>query len=180
MYVKVTEGAAQRYSVTDLRRANPQVSFPQDIPNETLFEYGVYPLNETAPPKYNPATSKLIEGTPVQQGAEWVQVWNVVPLSENEQQSFVAALQADIVAQTQARLDAFARTRNYDGILSACTYATSTVPRFASDGKYCVDQRDATWSALYAVMAEVQAGTRPMPVGFADVEPLLPDLVWPV
>ena len=79
----------------------------------------------------------------------------------------------------EARLDAFAKTRNYDGILSASTYATSTVLKFAAEGQYAVDARDQTWSALYALMAEVLAGTRPMPESFAEVEPLLPNLVWP-
>ena len=36
-------------------------------------------------------------------------------------------LYKEVVDATQRRLDDFARTRNYDGILSACTYATSTV-----------------------------------------------------
>jgi len=91
---------------------------------------------------------------------------------------------ADIVAAvtlaTQARLDTFARTRNYDNILSAATYATSTVPKFTAEGQYAVEARDSTWAALYQIMAEVQAGTRPMPESFADVEPLLPVLEWPV
>lgn len=80
----------------------------------------------------------------------------------------------------QLRLDAFARTRNYDGILSACTYATSTVPKFATEGQYCVTARDATWAAAYAILAEVEAGTRPMPSGIADIEADLPALAWPV
>lgn len=89
------------------------------------------------------------------------------------------ALQAEIVAATQARLDAFARTRSYDGILSACTYATSTVPRFQAEGQYCVEARDATWAKLYEMLAEVQAGTRPVPTGFPDIETGLPPLAWP-
>lgn len=86
---------------------------------------------------------------------------------------------ADITSATQARLDTFARTRNYDGILSACTYATSTHPKFAAEGQYCVTARDDTWSALYVIMAEVEAGARPMPTGYPDIEPDLPVLVWP-
>lgn len=89
------------------------------------------------------------------------------------------ALQAEIVAATQARLDAFARTRNYDGILSATTYATSTVPKFQAEGQYAVNARDNTWATLYAFMADVQAGTQPMPSGYVDIEPLLPALEWP-
>lgn len=88
-------------------------------------------------------------------------------------------IQAAVIAATQARLDAFAKTRNYDGILSASTYATSTMPKFAAEGQYAVTARDQTWSALYALMGEVQAGAVPIPESFADVEPLLPALEWP-
>jgi hypothetical protein len=88
-------------------------------------------------------------------------------------------IQALVTIATQARLDSFARTRNYDGILSACTYKDSSVEQFAADGAYAMAARDATWAALYALLLEVEAHTKPMPTSFADVEPLLPDLVWP-
>lgn len=88
-------------------------------------------------------------------------------------------LKAAFVAAIQQRLDDFARTRNYDGILSACTYATSTVPKFAAEGQAAVNLRDATWAAAYEILAEVQAGTRPMPASLADIEADLPALGWP-
>lgn len=88
-------------------------------------------------------------------------------------------LHAMVVQAAQQRLDDFAKTRNYDGILSACTYATSTMPKFATEGQYAVQARDATWAALYALLADVQAGMRPVPASFADVEPMLPPLEWP-
>lgn len=88
-------------------------------------------------------------------------------------------IQAEIVAATQARLDAFARTRHYDDIKSASDYAGCSVPRFDAEGTYCRDARAETWEALYTMLAEVQAGTRPMPAGFADIEPELPTLAWP-
>lgn len=91
----------------------------------------------------------------------------------------VDQIERDIVVMTQNRLDAFAQTRGYDGILSASTYATSAVDRFRAEGQYCVDARDATWNALYQLMTEVQAGNAPMPAGFSGVEPLLPVLSWP-
>jgi hypothetical protein len=86
---------------------------------------------------------------------------------------------ASLTAQIQKRLDDFAKTRNYDGILSACTYATSTVPKFATEGQYCVQARDATWATGYALMDEVLAGTRPVPSSIADIESELPALAWP-
>lgn len=84
-----------------------------------------------------------------------------------------------IVEAVQLRLDTFARTRNYDGILSASTYAASTVPKFASEGQYCVGVRDTTWNACYAILADVQAETRPMPT-LAQIMSELPVLEWPL
>jgi hypothetical protein len=78
----------------------------------------------------------------------------------------------------QARLDAFARTRNYDGILSACTYATSAVPQFAAEGQYAVSARDATWAQGYSILADVRAGTRPAPT-VDELFDELPALAWP-
>jgi hypothetical protein len=89
------------------------------------------------------------------------------------------AVKSEIIDATQKRLDDFAQTRNYDGILSACTYATSAVPKFATEGQYCVEVRDTTWAALYDILEEVQAGTRPKPSGYADIEDDLPVLTWP-
>lgn len=85
---------------------------------------------------------------------------------------------AKFTGAIQVRLDAFAETRNYDGILSACTYATSTVPKFAAEGQYCVQARDLTWAAAYAILAAVQGGTRLMPT-VAEVLAEMPTLAWP-
>lgn len=89
-------------------------------------------------------------------------------------------VEAMFVSAIQQRLDSFARTRNYDGILSACTYASSTVARFQAEGQFAVALRDQTWAAAYDLLMQVQAGTRPMPEGISDIEPDLPALEWPV
>ena len=89
------------------------------------------------------------------------------------------ALQSEIVQAVQLRLDTFAQSRNYDSILSACTYATSVIEKFSSEGQYAVNARDMTWAELYTILGEVQAGERPMPTGYAEIESELPVLVWP-
>ena len=88
-------------------------------------------------------------------------------------------IKAEIMTATQQRLDTFAKTRLYDGVLSLCTYASSANPKFMQEGQYGVEARDTTWATLYEIMEEVQAGTRPMPSGYADIEAELPPLVWP-
>lgn len=78
----------------------------------------------------------------------------------------------------QAHLDATARTRNYDGILSACTYATSSNSQFSAEGQACVQWRDACWSTCYAVMNDVLSGARSAPTA-DDLLSELPLMVWP-
>ena len=84
-----------------------------------------------------------------------------------------------IIAATQFRLDSFAQTRNYDGILSACTYATSTNDKFRIEVQYCVEVRDSTWAKLYQIMSDVEQGIRPMPQNYEEIEQELPPLIWP-
>lgn len=90
-----------------------------------------------------------------------------------------AQIKNEIVKATQRRLDDFAKTREYDGMLSLCTYATSTNQKFAAEGQYGVEARDATWAKLYEILAEVEAGSRPMPTGYKAIESDLPKLEWP-
>lgn len=85
---------------------------------------------------------------------------------------------AGFTAAVQQRLDDFAMTRGYDGILSAATYATSTVPTFATEGQYAVQVRDATWAKCYEILAEVEAGTRPVPT-LEELTAELPVMTWP-
>lgn len=108
-------------------------------------------------------------------GSKWV----VLPEYPWTPQPSAEEIQAQIIDATQKRLDDFAKTKGYDSILSACTYATSKVPRLRVEGAYCVDVRDNTWEQLYSLLQEVKTGVRPVPSGFSDIEPLLPVLAWP-
>jgi len=92
------------------------------------------------------------------------------PTMEELQNMFTGAI--------QEHLDAFAQTRNYDGILSVTTYATSSVPKFRAEGQYAVEARDATWAKGYEILAEVMSGQRPMP-SLEEVLDELPPLAWP-
>lgn len=85
---------------------------------------------------------------------------------------------SDFTQSVQQHLDTFARTRNYDGILSAATYATSQVPKFKAEGQYAVEARDATWAKCYEILAAVEAGSRPMPT-LDELLAELPVLTWP-
>lgn len=78
----------------------------------------------------------------------------------------------------QKRLDYFAQGRGYDNILSACTYASSTIPKFAAEGQRAVVLRDQTWATAYAILAAVLQEQRPVPTRIQDIEAELPVMEW--
>ena len=65
MYAKITNGAVARYpySVGQLRRDNPNVSFPRNIPVEIMRRYGMRPVTTEAMPDYDPLTQKVVTAT---------------------------------------------------------------------------------------------------------------------
>jgi hypothetical protein len=82
------------------------------------------------------------------------------------------------VAAVQNLLDTTARQRNYDGILSACTYATSTNAKFQAEGQACVAWRDGCWAYCYQALADVDSGKRTAPT-IDGLIAELPTLTWP-
>lgn len=64
-YVKITNGAVAKYpySTGQLRRDNPNVSFPRNIPVEIMRRYGMRPVTTEAMPDYNPLTQKVTTAT---------------------------------------------------------------------------------------------------------------------
>lgn len=86
-------------------------------------------------------------------------------------------IQDEIITATQQRLDDFARTRNYDSILSACTYAASTNATFAAEGQRAVRLRDDTWQALYNILGQIATQGRVVN-SYDDIDGDLPALTW--
>jgi len=182
MYVLAPNQTVEKYpySIGELRKDNPQVSFPKNPSNEMLASWNVFPVVSTGA-TYDSATQVAEQSGCVYNAdrTRWETSWTIRDKTAEEIAADQQRVQDQIVQATQARLDDFAATKNYDGILSACTYATSPTATFAAEGQYCVAQRDAIWAKLYEILGEVQAGTRPMPTGYADIEAELPVLEWP-
>jgi hypothetical protein len=85
--------------------------------------------------------------------------------------------QATLSAAVQAHLDATARARSYDSALSCVSYIDSTVTTYRAEAAAMRDWRDAVWTRCYELLAEVQAGTRPIPTE-SELIALLPAIQW--
>lgn len=101
--------------------------------------------------------------------------WTKVETAEQKAQKAQDSLIQSLTSAVQSHLDTKAKERNYDGILSLCTYATSTNVQFAAEGQAGVTWRDAVWAKCYEIM---DAGTQPAPTAEQLIAEL-PVFVWP-
>lgn len=84
-----------------------------------------------------------------------------------------------LIAAVQSHLDASAVAAGYDNILTACTYADeAAVPKFRAEGRALRAWRSSVWAGCQSIMAEVKAGTRPVPTA-AELIAALPVLAMP-
>lgn len=100
------------------------------------------------------------------------------PILQDPPPPTAAEIQAALTDSVQSHLDARAKERGYDGILSLCTYATSLNAKFKAEGQAGVEWRDAVWAKCYAILADVNGGLRPIPTA-TELIPELPVFVWP-
>lgn len=85
MYVKIKNGVVEKYpySIFDLKNDNPNVSFPFEIPESLLNEYGVFSvvLVQFSDTTY---TKNVVEDKPVLIDDKWTQQWAVTDKSAEE------------------------------------------------------------------------------------------------
>lgn len=83
MLVKVANGRVERfpYTLDNLRRDNPQTSFPVEVPDALLAAYGTYPVQQTPAPVVDSKTHRVIQSVAYEDGG-WVQTWTTQRLSE--------------------------------------------------------------------------------------------------
>lgn len=88
MYLKLTNGQPEIYSTEQLRRDNPQVSFPSEKTDALLAEYGVYPYTRATQPDVDWLTSTVVDGNFEQDtDGKWVQpcIVEKLPLTNAKQ-----------------------------------------------------------------------------------------------
>lgn len=107
MYVKAigSQVIAYPYRLHDLKKDNPDVSFPREISNELLAEYGVYPVTKVERPAPT-LTQDPVEQPPQLVNGAWTQVWAMVDVSPEE----AARRQQDATDEADAaavKVDAF-------------------------------------------------------------------------
>lgn len=93
-YLRVVGGDKVEYpfGLSLLLRENPNTSFPREMPDELLAEYGVYPVVPTDPPEVT-SYQRAIEAPPAFVDGAWRQQWTIA-----------AAPVPDVITPRQCRI----------------------------------------------------------------------------
>ena len=167
----------QRVWEHDFRTLFPNTSFPVTLTDDVLSPLGYAVIVYPDPPI--PSTFQVLEdnGVLFVNGA-WTAQYSLRDMTSAEISIAETKLQNAITSSVQRLLDTTARTHNYDSMISLCSYVASTNAKFKAEAIAGAAWRDAVWAKCYDILAQVQAGTIPIP----SVDGLLsqlPTFTWP-
>lgn len=151
MYIYAPNGVAETYpySIGQLRKDNPNTSFPKRPSDELLQEWGVFPVTPTERPEYNRITHDLVEETPELVNGSWVQAWALV------------AAEADVVAARTEEHAAQLR-RDRDNLLAETDWmALSDNTLTAEWATYRQALRDITSHANFPYLTDTDWPVKP-------------------
>ena len=152
MYVKLTNGAVDQfpYTVANLRRDNPNTSFPRKISEETLNAWDVYRVTEETFPSFDVKTQRVERNsTPVLSNGTWTVGWTVNTMS-----------QEDIDAAADARA-AISREQRDEKLSETDWWASSDLTMTAEQTAYRQALRDITSHANWPYLEEGDWPTKP-------------------
>ena len=149
------------YSIGDLRRDNPNTSFPANPTEQTLAEWNVFPVIYKPRPDYNSATQNCDQVDPTLIDDQWEMTWAVTPATSEQIAERLNAKEAEVRQQRNQRLADCDWTQLPDAPVDTAAWAT-----------YRQELRDVTaqaafpWDVVWPV-----SPSEPAPVQFMGAMP---------
>lgn len=99
-YLKITNGQPENYSIGQLRRDNPNTSFPKRPSDELLAGWGVYPYTMQDQPTADYMTQTLTPTALTEVDGAWTQGWEVSNLSAEDAGRNIRSQRDSLLSQT--------------------------------------------------------------------------------
>ncbi len=90
-------------SVADLKKSFPNTSFPKNLEDLYLGEFGFFPVESQPFPNYDPAAQYVVESTPKFINNAWCQIWEVYSFTA-EELAAAEAIKADSIRESRNAL----------------------------------------------------------------------------
>ena len=152
MYVKISNGAVDQYPYTvgDLRRDNPNTSFPKRPSDDMLVEWGMYPVTVEDEPSYNMRTQYVsFDDTPSLSNGSWSIGWTVLDKT------------ADEITQYDTVMAEVNRSARDEKLAETDWWASSDLTMTAEQTAYRQALRDITSHANWPNLDEADWPTKP-------------------
>lgn len=127
MFVKITNEKVDKYPYTigDLRKDNPSTSFPKNIPDNVLLEFGVFPVGYEPAPEYDSITQRLeISSIPVFKDGSWKLTKTIVNKTQEQIDVDAANKAASVRKDRDKKLTASDWTQVADAPVDKAAWAT--------------------------------------------------------
>jgi hypothetical protein len=149
MHVKITNGTVDTYpyNVGQLRRDNPNTSFPKLIPSEMLESYGVYIVVYTDMPTIDDRTQKVEQdATPSLVDGAWTIGWTTSSKTAEETQAWDDGMASSNRGKRDSLLTQSDWTQVADAPVDATVWATyRQALRDITDHSNWPNLADADW-----------------------------------
>lgn len=177
MYIKIVNNKPEFYSISKLRKDNPNISFPKNITDELLTSYGVYKVAENIP-LYDESTQRVESGDIQSIDGVWTQTYNIVDIP-------VMELQERKIQEVTSIIDSFIQSKinEYNKANGTLFKDINAIPKYLIDSTYThfpfcealVKWNIIVWEVARKTQADVLAGVIDEPT---DITAILPDLVY--
>lgn len=171
MHIKITNGTPEKYSIGNLRRDNPNVSFPKSPSDSLLADWDVYPYTVETKPTFDNRTQRIELGDFVNTNGSWVQTWNVINKTTEEISQYDAEMVVAVKAEAQRRIISIIpewKQRNLTA--RAAELAIKGVSSWTAEETSEYQSGQAIWNQIKAVRAASDAleAQSPIPSDFYD------------
>lgn len=112
MHIKLTNGTPAKYTLGQLRRDNPNTSFPRVVPDALLASYDVYPyvIQDVS---YDPTTQNSVEGQFAQVSGHWTLFMVAQNKPQDEAERHIRSMRDELLSSTDwVVIKAYERSEN--------------------------------------------------------------------
>jgi hypothetical protein len=166
MHIKLNNGVPETYTIGQLRKDNPNTSFPKRISDEVLAGYDVYVAFDTPKPETTELQTAVKSGYEQDSKGNWVVAWTVRDMfSDYTNEEGVVVTKAEqesaYTARKTAEAEKAVRTKR-DGLLAETDfYALTDVTMTQAMTQYRQALRDITTHANFPYLEEADWPVKP-------------------
>lgn len=171
MYLKLTNGIPENYTIGQLRRDNKNVSFPKNISNETLAHFDIYPYTQQNQPTYNSRTQTIQTGDFIETETGWERSWNVINKTAEEIEAYDQFMIKAVKMEAQRRiLEILPEWKQRNLTARAAELAIKGPSNWTPEEQEEYEAGQAVWDSIKAIRIKSDAleAMAPIPEDFTN------------